>query len=88
MRTSEIGLKLIRDFEGLRLQAYHDLGGVLTIGYGHTGPDVHEGLKIDVFQAAILLRSDVAAREPQLSSLLKVAGLTRRRSAEKALFLS
>lgn len=37
MRISEEGKQLIRDFEGLRLSAYRDAVGVLTIGYGHTG---------------------------------------------------
>lgn len=36
----------IAGFEGLRLSAYPDPltgGAPWTIGYGHTGPDVHEG---------------------------------------------
>jgi len=33
-------LDLIRRFEGCRLAAYYCPAGVLTIGYGHTGPDV------------------------------------------------
>lgn len=34
-------LDLIRKFEGLRLKPYRCPAGVPTIGYGHTGPDVH-----------------------------------------------
>ena len=30
----------IQGFEGTRLQAYHDIGGILTVCSGHTGPDV------------------------------------------------
>lgn len=30
--------------EGCRLAAYQDTLGVWTIGYGHTGPDIYEGL--------------------------------------------
>lgn len=37
MKVSESGKKLIKDFEGLRLKAYKDSAGVMTIGYGHTG---------------------------------------------------
>lgn len=33
-------LKLIRQFEGLRLRAYFCPAGVLTCGYGSTGPDI------------------------------------------------
>lgn len=38
------GLALIMEMEGLRLHAYLDTVGVPTIGYGHTGPEVHMGL--------------------------------------------
>ena len=36
MKTSQYGLELIKDFEGLELQAYQCAAGVWTIGYGHT----------------------------------------------------
>lgn len=36
MRTSKQGIDLIKGFEGCRLTAYLDSGGVPTIGYGHT----------------------------------------------------
>ncbi len=36
----------IRTNEGKRLAAYKDTAGVWTIGIGHTGHDVHEGLVI------------------------------------------
>lgn len=29
-------LELIKRWEGLRLEAYQDTGGIWTIGYGHT----------------------------------------------------
>lgn len=38
-------LDLIRRFEGLRLKPYRCPAGVPTIGYGHTGPDVHMNMK-------------------------------------------
>jgi lysozyme len=44
MKTSEQGLKLLHGREGKRNTAYLDSVGVWTIGYGHTGPDVHPGL--------------------------------------------
>ena len=56
---SDAGIALTKGFEGLRLTAYRDCGGVLTIGYGHTGPDVIEGVTIDEAQAETLLRTDV-----------------------------
>lgn len=36
----ELLLDLIRRFEGLRLKAYFCPAGVLTCGYGSTGPDI------------------------------------------------
>lgn len=41
------------------LFAYKDTVGVLTIGYGHTGPDVKPGLKITPNKAIELLKKDV-----------------------------
>lgn len=41
MITDE-GLKLIKYFEGCKLNAYQDTGGIWTIGYGHTN-HVQEG---------------------------------------------
>lgn len=55
------GITLTQGFEGLRLQTYPDIGGVLTIGYGHTGPDVKPGMVITIEQAIALLRADVAS---------------------------
>ncbi len=57
---SENGLNLTKQFEGLRLSAYTDQVGVWTIGYGHTGQEVHVGLTITQDQADAFLVSDVA----------------------------
>jgi lysozyme len=58
---SSTGLALTRSFEGLRLNAYQDSAGVWTIGYGHTGPEVHHGQCISEIEAEALLRSDLAS---------------------------
>ena len=58
---SSTGLTLTRSFEGLRLTAYQDSAGVWTIGYGHTGPEVHHGQCISELEAEALLRSDLAS---------------------------
>ena len=60
MTYSDTGFAMTRSFEGLRLVAYQDVAGVWTIGYGHTGPDVHEGRTISEFEAEALLRADLA----------------------------
>lgn len=133
MNINEDGLKLIEEFEGLRLSSYQDSVKVLTIGYGHT-KGVKSGQTITREQAEGFLREDVgeaegavhrlgfALNENQFSALVsftfnlgvgglqklvshgfeniaerillfdhaggkKLAGLTRRRQAERALFL-
>jgi len=131
---NDAGLKLIEEFEGLRLTAYNDGGGVWTIGYGHT-KGVKRGQTISRDQAEQFLREDVSDAEAavnrlalklsanQFSALVsftfnlgagglqklvshgfeniaermllfdhdngkRIAGLTRRRQAERALFLA
>lgn len=49
----------IATFEGCELKAYTDIAGVLTIGYGHTGPDVKAGQRITQAQAKALLKDDL-----------------------------
>lgn len=43
MKVNQKGIDLVKRFEGLRLAAYIDPVGILTIGYGHTGKDVKSG---------------------------------------------
>jgi lysozyme len=69
---SDSGFALTRSFEGLRLTAYQDCGGVWTIGYGHTGPEVRAGLTITETEAEALLRSDVAASETSVNRAVNV----------------
>jgi lysozyme len=136
------GTKLIQSFEGYLDRAYLDQKGIPTIGWGHTGPDVHLGDTCTEYQAAqwfthdtqsavnaVNKAVDAALNQNQFdalcslcfnigqgnfagSTLVKVlnsgnymmaaeqilvwnhvngvpnAGLTRRREAERALFLS
>lgn len=63
IRCSAQGLGLIRASEGLRLEAYHDTGGVLTIGYGHTRGVLKIKGPITRDEAERLLREDVAEAE-------------------------
>lgn len=62
MKTSQVGLDLIKSFEGCRLTAYQCAAGVWTIGYGHTS-GVKAGDKITQAQADAFLASDVARFE-------------------------
>ncbi|MBR6194963.1 MAG: lysozyme [Prevotella sp.] len=58
LRTTEILIEKLMEMEGLRLEAYRDAAGVLTIGYGHT-KGVREGDRISAYWAKELLREDV-----------------------------
>ena len=136
------GTALIQGFEKLVLQSYLDQGGIPTIGWGHTGPEVvipqtctpeqadqwfiqdtynavravlntvDIGLTQEQFDALVSFTYNVGAGSEAHSTLIRVlnaghlqmaaeqflkwnhvngivsAGLTRRREAERALFLS
>lgn len=71
----QAGLNLTEAEEGLRLTAYPDPGtggDPWTIGYGHTGADVHPGLVITKDKAEQLLRADVRTAEAAVKRLVKV----------------
>lgn len=70
MTTSTAGKNLIKQFEGLRLNAYYDSAGVLTIGYGHTGSDVKAGMTITQAKADELFNADIRKFELGVSSYL------------------
>lgn len=44
MICNTLGIALIKQFESCKREAYLDGAGVPTIGWGHTGPEVHLGL--------------------------------------------
>lgn len=56
----ELGSALVMSQEGDKTKAYRDSGGVWTIGIGHTGPDVHEGLAWNEDQIAAAFIHDAA----------------------------
>ena len=74
MRISEQGLDFIKSFEGLRLSAYRDAVGVLTIGYGHTR-GVRLGQIITHGEAELLLSADLEPIERQLTADLGEDGV-------------
>lgn len=72
MQYSKIGLALTERFEGCRLEAYRDVAGVLTIGYGHTGPDVYEGQTCTQQQAMAWLILDTHAAVQTVNDLVQI----------------
>jgi lysozyme len=68
MKTTNVLLKKLMELEGLRLEAYEDASGVVTIGYGHTR-DVEMGDKISPWWAKELLICDIEEVEEQVKAL-------------------
>ena len=62
MKTSQRGINLIKQFEGVRLTAYKCPAGVYTIGYGHTR-GVTRGMKITEEEASAYLTADLLNSE-------------------------
>lgn len=61
MKTSAEGIQLIKKFEGCVLKAYKAVDSEVywTIGFGHYGPDVHQGDIITMQRATELLQQDL-----------------------------
>lgn len=68
MTTSNQGKNLIKEAEGLRLDAYRCPAGIPTIGWGHTR-GVKLGQHITVQQAEDMLVEDIAPIERLLNGL-------------------
>jgi len=65
------GLRLLKSFEGLRLEAYQDSVGVWTIGYGTTS-GVRPGQVITEAQAEAFLKRDLDRFESAVEDLVNV----------------
>ena len=70
LRTNAAGLRIIKESEGLRLEAYQ-LAGQWLIGYGHTAT-AEPGMVISEARAEELLRGDLRATEKGLKRVLTV----------------
>ena len=76
--TSNIGKSVIKGFETYatrlsdgRAKAYKDAVGILTIGWGHTGSEVHPDLIVTEEEAEELLTRDLAKTEQAIVDLVK-----------------
>ncbi|NQY80383.1 MAG: lysozyme [Candidatus Caenarcaniphilales bacterium] len=76
MKTSEKGIKLIKEFEGFRNKAYLCSAGVWTIGYGSTrySPKrkVKQGDQISLEEAEELLANDLIKFETAVNKFVTV----------------
>lgn len=62
MKFNKAGLDLIKRFEGCKLKAYSDVGGIWTIGWGSTcNRTVFEGMEITQGEADAMLDDDCAS---------------------------
>ncbi|HEY4326154.1 MAG TPA: lysozyme [Mucilaginibacter sp.] len=78
MQLSSTGLTIIKNFEGLRLEAYRDVAGVWTIGYGsiryHDGKRIKPGDKLaSEAQADALFRNTLGQYESAVNEQVKVS---------------
>lgn len=85
-QINRAGEQLIQSFEGCELEAYRDIAGIPTIGWGHTGPDVQMGNTItqaeadrlfdedtDRFEAAVDKHTGGVATDNQFAALVSFA---------------
>ena len=75
MRVSEKGKTLIKQFEGLRLEKYKDIGGKETIGYGHCGNNLPN--KITLEQAEYYFENDIMAVEQRVNKYNNIYNFTQ-----------
>lgn len=73
MKISEKGINFLIQEEGERLKAYKCAAGIWTIGVGHTGPDVKEGMIIIKEKSRELLKSDLSRFEKAVNTYIKVS---------------
>jgi lysozyme len=70
---NQFAFNLITKYEGCRLEAYLDSKGIPTIGWGHTGPEVHLGLTWTQEQADLALSIDMKKAENEAMNNVQVA---------------
>ena len=74
-QISPEGIAFLKEKEGFRSDAYYDVAGVLTIGYGHSAyaPSIeqypiHEGQHITEEEGENILRADLKPTEAVVNS--------------------
>jgi len=72
LNISQIGLDLIKDFEGCELTSYQDIVGIWTVGYGCTGPGIGKGMVITPQEAENMLRRHLERVEAAIERMVTV----------------
>lgn len=73
MFCNDRGIELIKSFEKCVLHSYKDQGGILTIGYGQTGPFVTEDMTCTQEQADAWFNQQIQMVQSSLSRMIKVS---------------
>lgn len=84
MRLNDKGLALVKQWEGCKLKAYKDGGGVWTIGYGHI-EGVVPGMVWTQDQAEATLLAELSKYEKAVDQAVTV-GLTENQFAALVVF--
>lgn len=76
MQISDLGIQLVKGFEGLYLESYLDTADVWTIGWGHTGEVdgqvLDAGMMITEEKAIELFKLDMQEFEEAVTELITV----------------
>lgn len=76
-----IAVVLIQWFEGVRYTPYYDVAGVMTVCYGHTGPDIVLGKTYTQAECDALLQKDIAPAAAAVERAVKVPMTDMRKAA-------
>lgn len=76
MEINEAGKDIIKFYESLRLKTYLDTGKILSIGYGHTGPEVKMGMVISQKEAIEIFDKDISKFQEGVKKLIKSKATT------------
>lgn len=79
MKTSQNGINLIKQFEGVRLVAYKAVPTEKynTIGFAHYGSDVRDGMTITEAQAELFLKEDLVKFEQKVNKYMPQYNFTQ-----------
>jgi lysozyme len=69
-QVPQVAVDFVREVEGVRLISYVDVGGVFTVGVGHTGPEVKPGMHITQRMADLYLKEDLGTAAKRLYNVV------------------
>jgi lysozyme len=84
-KTNDRGVALIKEFEGVKLDAYQDVAGIWTIGYGHI-KGVTPGMHISAEEAEQTLQDDLGGTEAAVDDATKGGATTDNQFAAMVAF--